>query len=91
MFVNIQTSYMLCFSIRNVLSDSCVEIPLTLLTEEQSISLLLNSGGVEATDDATEAAARIAKALGYLRKFYAQVAPARLNIDCHCIQPSIYL
>ena len=51
----------------DVRRSAASEVPLTLLSEAESIRLLIETGGVKTADDAAlAAAARISKACGYL-------------------------
>ena len=64
-----ETAHPLHACCRTKLLPGWVDFPLNLLSKKESVKLLLDTGQVEVKNDAASAAAaRIAKAAGYLRK-----------------------
>ena len=55
-----ESSVLITTRIRKLI-EGCAEVQLNLLTPAESVSLLLETGEVEASDAASEAAAQIAK------------------------------
>ena len=62
-----ESSVLITTRIRELI-EGCEEVQLNLLTPAESVSLLLETGKVKASDAASKAAAEIAKACEYLRK-----------------------
>ena len=69
------------------LLPAAAEVPLSLLTEAESIKLLLETGGVSSDEPSEAAAAKIAKILGAYCVFvrHTSLTTNRFQATCLCI------
>ena len=79
-----ESSVLITTRIRELV-EGCAEVQLNLLTVDESVKLLLQTGKVEVSDAASKAAAEIAKACAYLRKPISSGSIVIIVVPQHCI------